>query len=45
MGNIRTTFYKNPVTNQLEVLQQDNYYAFGLRKEPVVKTGTNKYHL
>jgi len=27
----------------LEVLQQDNYYAFGLRKEPVVKAGTNKY--
>ncbi|MBB6238791.1 RHS repeat-associated protein [Pedobacter sp. AK013] len=43
LGNIRTTFYKNPVTNQLEVLQQDNYYAFGLRKEPVAKEGTNKY--
>jgi len=43
LGNVRATFYKNPVTNQLEVLQQDNYYAFGLRKEPVVKAGTNKY--
>ncbi|MCX2496384.1 hypothetical protein OQX63_23035 [Pedobacter sp. PF22-3] len=39
LGNIRATFYKNPVTNQLEVLQQDNYYAFGLRKEPVAKPG------
>ena len=29
--------------NQLEVLQRDNYYAFGLRKEPVVKAGINKY--
>ncbi|MGQ7855272.1 DUF6443 domain-containing protein [Pedobacter sp. WC2501] len=43
LGNVRSTFYKNPITNQLEVLQQDNYYAFGLRKEPVVKAGTNKY--
>ena len=43
LGNVRSTFYKNPVTGQLEVLQQDNYYAFGLRKEPVVKAGTNKY--
>ncbi len=43
LGNIRATFYKNPVNNQLEVLQQDNYYAFGLRKEPFAKAGTNKY--
>ncbi|NTE04328.1 RHS repeat-associated core domain-containing protein [Agrobacterium tumefaciens] len=43
LGNVRTTFYKNPNTNQLEVLQRDDYYAFGLRKEPVVKAGTNKY--
>jgi len=43
LGNVRTTFYKNPNTNQLEVLQRDDYYAFGLRKEPVAKAGTNKY--
>jgi RHS repeat-associated protein len=43
LGNVRSTFYKNPITSQLEVLQRDNYYAFGLRKEPVVKAGTNKY--
>jgi len=43
LGNVRVTFYKNPTTNQLEVLQRDNYYAFGLRKEPVAKAGLNKY--
>ncbi|MBB6238972.1 RHS repeat-associated protein, partial [Pedobacter sp. AK013] len=41
LGNIRVTFYKNPNTNQLEVLQRDDYYAFGLRK--VATGGTNKY--
>ena len=25
LGNVRTTFYKNPNTNQLEVLQRDDY--------------------
>jgi RHS repeat-associated protein len=43
LGNIRVTFYQNPTTNQLEVLQRDDYYAFGLRKEPVAKAGLNKY--
>ena len=43
LGNIRVTFYQNPNTNQLEVLQRDDYYAFGLRKEPVAKAGLNKY--
>ncbi|MFC1226726.1 DUF6443 domain-containing protein [Pedobacter sp. BG31] len=43
LGNVRTTFYKNPNTNQIEVLQNDDYYAFGLRKEPVIKAGINKY--
>ncbi|MCX2494075.1 DUF6443 domain-containing protein [Pedobacter sp. PF22-3] len=43
LGNVRVTFYKNPNTNQLEVLQRDDYYAFGLRKEPVAKAGLNKY--
>ena len=41
LGNVRVTFYKNPKTNLLEVLQRDNYYAFGLRK--VASDGTNKY--
>ncbi|KIA95237.1 hypothetical protein OC25_07960, partial [Pedobacter kyungheensis] len=43
LGNVRVTFYQNPNTNQLEVLQRDDYYAFGLRKEPVAKAGLNKY--
>lgn len=41
LGNIRATFYKNPSTGQLEVIQRDDYYAFGLRK--VTAGGTNKY--
>ena len=41
LGNVRTTFYKNPNTNQLEVLQRDDYYAFGLRKN--AQFGNNKY--
>jgi RHS repeat-associated protein len=41
LGNVRATFYKNPNTGQLEVLQRDDYYAFGLRK--VATGGTNKY--
>lgn len=43
LGNIRATFYQNPASTELEVLQRDNYYAFGLRKDPVVKPGTNNY--
>ncbi|WP_240618460.1 RHS repeat domain-containing protein [Pedobacter yonginense] len=41
LGNVRATFYKNPNTQLLEVLQRDNYYAFGLRKSAVF--GNNKY--
>jgi RHS repeat-associated protein len=41
LGNNRVTFYKNPVTGALEKLQQDDYYAFGLRK--VAQNGVNKY--
>lgn len=43
LGNVRATFYKNPGSQLLEVLQRDDYYAFGLRKEPVVKPGINEY--
>jgi RHS repeat-associated protein len=41
LGNVRRTFQKNPVTNLLEILQSDNYYAFG--KRDVRTAGTNKY--
>jgi RHS repeat-associated protein len=41
LGNVRASFYKNPATQLLEVLQRDDYYAFG--KQAVAKPGTNKY--
>eukprot|EP01132_Coremiostelium_polycephalum_P011126 gene11126-13624_t len=41
LGNVRASFYKNPATQSLEVLQRDDYYAFG--KQSVGKPGTNKY--
>lgn len=44
LGNVRYTFYKNPVSQALERLQSDDYYAFGKRKSsgPVVSVN-NKY--
>jgi RHS repeat-associated protein len=41
LGNVRTSFYKNPISHQLEVLQRDNYYPFGLRQ--TVAGGNNKF--
>jgi RHS repeat-associated protein len=41
LGNVRATFYKNPISNNLDILQRDNYYAFG--KRAIVNGGTNKY--
>lgn len=41
LGNVRATFYRNPVTGSLEVFQRDNYYAFGKRK--IVQDGSNRY--
>lgn len=45
LGNVRATFYKNPNTQALEVLQRDDYYAFGLRKVPntLASSNDNKY--
>lgn len=31
LGNVRATFYKNPGSQLLEVLQTNDYYAFGMR--------------
>jgi RHS repeat-associated protein len=42
LGNVRLSFYKNPSTELLEVLQRDDYYAFGQRKAVGI-TGLNKY--
>jgi RHS repeat-associated protein len=41
LGNNRATFYQNPGNHNLEVLQRDDYYAFGLRKG--VQGGNNQY--
>jgi len=41
LGNARFTFHKSPVGNELVPLQEDNYYASGLRKS--VNEGNNKY--
>ncbi|PTT02576.1 sugar-binding protein [Pedobacter sp. HMWF019] len=41
LGNVRTTFYKNPSSQSLEILQRSDYYAFG--KQRVVKPGINKF--
>ncbi|WP_307527540.1 RHS repeat domain-containing protein [Pedobacter sp. W3I1] len=43
LGNVRATFYKNPNTGQLEVLQRDEYYAFGLHKLKLDNSNSNKY--
>ncbi|GGC72582.1 cell wall-associated protein [Pedobacter quisquiliarum] len=41
LGNVRVSFFKNPVTNALEILQKDEYFSFG--KRVVVIPGPNKY--
>ena len=41
LGNSRATFYKNPNTQVLEVLQRDDYYPYG--KQNSVLAYTNKY--
>jgi len=41
LGNVRVTFNRNPSTGLVQKLQEDNYYAFGLRR--VASAGTNKY--
>jgi RHS repeat-associated protein len=43
LGNVRTTFYQNPNTLALEVIQRDDYYAFGLRKMGLPNSNINKY--
>lgn len=43
LGNVRVSFTKNINSQELDILQRDDYYAFGKRKDPVVKPGTNKY--
>jgi hypothetical protein len=44
LGNNRVTYYKNPSNNQVEILQRDNYYAFGLRKVALAGNNKNLYN-
>jgi RHS repeat-associated protein len=41
LGNTRATFYKNPSSGSLQVVQRDDYYAFG--SQQIVMPSTNKY--
>jgi len=41
LGSVRFTFNKHPTTGLVQKLQEDDYYAFGLRR--VASAGTNKY--
>ncbi|MNY07433.1 hypothetical protein D3C86_1402350 [compost metagenome] len=43
VGNSRVTFYKNPTSGVLEVLQIDDYYAFGMRRQSLVSSNDNRY--
>nr|WP_315423729.1 DUF6443 domain-containing protein [uncultured Pedobacter sp.] len=43
LGNVRARFYKNPNTEQLQIIQRDDYYAFGQRKNTLVSGVENKY--
>jgi len=44
LGNVRATFKLSPLPPYgLEVIQRDDYYAFGLRKTGSPNSNTNKY--
>jgi RHS repeat-associated protein len=43
LGNVRASFWRNPNSQSLEIVQQDNYYAFGLRKAVSGISPDNKY--
>ncbi|KIO74848.1 hypothetical protein TH53_24120 [Pedobacter lusitanus] len=45
LGNVRYSFYKNPVTNKIERLQSDDYYPFGLRKSSGNTVSLNNKYL
>jgi RHS repeat-associated protein len=43
LGNTRVTFYKNPSTGNIETLQKDDYYPFGMRKQSLAASNDNRY--
>ena len=34
MGNVRLSYTKNPSTNALDIIEENNYYPFGLKHSP-----------
>jgi len=45
LGNVRYTFFKNPVNGQIERIQSDDYYPFGLRKSSGSPVSLNNKYL
>lgn len=43
LGNVRVSYYRNPNSGQREVLQRDDYYAFGKRNSVTPGSNDNKY--
>ncbi|WP_166919756.1 DUF6443 domain-containing protein [Flavobacterium poyangense] len=43
LGNIRVSYAKNPISNVLEIIEEDNYYPFGLKHKGynIAATSTN----
>lgn len=43
LGNVRLSYSKNPATNQLNILEENHYYPFGLKHEVYVSGGKRDY--
>jgi RHS repeat-associated protein len=43
LGNVRLSYSKNPITNQLNILEENHYYPFGLKHEVYVSGGKRDY--
>jgi RHS repeat-associated protein len=43
LGNVRVSFWRNPNSGQLEILQREDYYAFGMQK--AINPGTSPKNL
>ncbi|MET3730567.1 RHS repeat domain-containing protein [Moheibacter stercoris] len=43
LGNVRLSYSKNPATNQLNILEENHYYPFGLKYEVYISGGKRDY--
>jgi RHS repeat-associated protein len=43
LGNVRLSYSKNPATNQLNILEENHYYPFGLKHEVYISGGKRDY--